>query len=75
MRAFGEKLRQLRLAKGLPPGRLSRKCRVLPDTIRKIGEGRSEASLSMILILCDGLGVSPEALIGGLPVLQERREK
>ncbi len=75
MRLFGEKLRQLRLARGVTPGRMARKCRVSPETIRNVETGRSEPSLSLILILCDGLGVSPDTLIGGLPIPQERRSK
>ncbi len=73
MRAFGERLRQLRLAAGLAPGRLASKCRVSPDMLNNIEGGRVEPSLSLILILCDGLGVSPDTLIGELPVPQERR--
>jgi transcriptional regulator with XRE-family HTH domain len=72
--AFGETSRDLRLAAGLTPARLARKCRISPATLRKIEQGRSgEPRLSMILILCDGLGVNPDSLIGGLPVPQERK--
>ncbi len=75
MRTFGQKLRQLRLAARMPPGRLAHKCRVSLATISNREGGRSESSLSLILILCDGLGVSPDTLIGDLPTLQERRSK
>ena len=71
-REFGQKLRQLRLAAGLTPSRLAHKCRVSPATIGSAENGRREPSLSLILILCDGLGVSPDELIGDLPVPQER---
>jgi len=33
----------------------------------------SEPALSLILILCNGLGVRPDTLIGELPIPQERR--
>ena len=73
MRVFGERVRQLRLGQGVTPKRMASKCRVSPEAIRKVEAGRSEPALSLILILCDGLGVSPDELIGGLPVPQERR--
>jgi hypothetical protein len=38
------------------------------STISKTELARGEPRLSRILILCDGLDVSPDALIGGLPV-------
>jgi transcriptional regulator with XRE-family HTH domain len=72
MRTFGEKLRDLRVAAGLNHKQIAHKCRISPSTISKIELGRSEPSLSLILILCDGLSVSPNALIGGLPIPQER---
>ncbi len=75
MRAFGEKLRELRLAQGLTPGRLARRCRVSRDTLGKVEGGRIEPSLRLILILCDGLGVCPDTLLGELPVPQERRSR
>jgi transcriptional regulator with XRE-family HTH domain len=73
MRAFGQQLRQLRLAAGLTPGRLAHKSRVPPATISSAENGRREPSLSLILILCDALGVSPNELIGDLPIPQERK--
>jgi transcriptional regulator with XRE-family HTH domain len=73
MRAFGERLRQLRLAAGLTRSQLARKCRISQSTLSRAELGRSEPSLSQILILGDALQVTPDALIGGLPVPQERR--
>jgi transcriptional regulator with XRE-family HTH domain len=73
MRAFGQRMRRLRLDAGLTPGRLARKCRVSPATINKAESGLSEPRLSLILILCNGLGVTPDTLIGELPTPQERR--
>ena len=73
MRAFGQRMRKVRLDAGLTPGRLARKCRVSPATISKVESGVSEPRLSLILILCDGLAVTPDTLIGELPTPQERR--
>jgi transcriptional regulator with XRE-family HTH domain len=73
MRAFGEKLQRLRLAAGLTPDGLAEACRVPRETISKAEAGCLEPALWLILIFCDGLGVSPNKLIGGLPVPQERR--
>lgn len=75
MCVFGERLRELRLARGLTPKRMAGRCRVSPEAIRNVEAGRSEPALSLILIFCDGLGVSPDELIGGLPVPRERRGK
>ncbi len=75
MRVFGERLRELRLARGLTPKRTASRCRVPPEAIRNVEAGRIEPALSLILILCDGLGVSPDELIGGLTVPQERRSR
>jgi transcriptional regulator with XRE-family HTH domain len=71
-RAFGEKLRHLRVAAGLTRGQLARKGRISPSTLSKAGLGRSEPRLSLILVLCDALKLSPNILIGELPVPQER---
>jgi transcriptional regulator with XRE-family HTH domain len=72
MRAFGEKLRELRVARGLSPRELAGRCRISPSTISKTELGRGEPRLSLILILCDGLDVSPDALMGDLPASRER---
>jgi transcriptional regulator with XRE-family HTH domain len=73
MRAFGQTMRKLRLEAGLTPGRLARRCRVSPATISQAESGVSEPRLSLILILCDGLGVTPNTLVGELPIPQERK--
>jgi transcriptional regulator with XRE-family HTH domain len=75
MRAFGEKLQQLRVAAGLSRAQLASKCRISPSSVTRTELGQSEPRLSLIVMLCDGLGVSPDTLIGELPVPQERREK
>ena len=73
MRAFGQKLRQLRHAAGLTPDSLAHKSQVSPARISSAENGRKEPSLSLILKLCDGLEVTPNELIGDLPIAQERR--
>ena len=72
-RAFGEKLRHLRVAAGLSRAQLASKCRISPSTVSKTELGHSEPRLSLILILCDGLDLRPERLLGELPIPQERK--
>jgi transcriptional regulator with XRE-family HTH domain len=74
-REFGQTLRQRRLAVGLTPSRLAQRCRVSPATINKAESGITEPRLSLLLILCDGLGITPDTLLGELPVPQERRNR
>jgi transcriptional regulator with XRE-family HTH domain len=72
-RAFGVRLRELRLAAGMPPSRLARKCRLSPATVKSAEHGHGQLTLWLILVLCDGLGVTPDELIGSLPVPREHR--
>ncbi len=73
--AFGTRLRELRVAGGLTRGQLASRCRVSASTICKSELGRGEPRLSLILILCDGLGVSPTELMDDLPTPQARRTR
>ncbi len=73
MRAFGQRLRELRLAAGLTRRQLARKGCISQSTISKAELGRSEPSLSLILILGAALSITPGTLIGGLPAPQQRR--
>jgi transcriptional regulator with XRE-family HTH domain len=66
-------VRELRLAAGLTRAQFARRCRLPTSTISQAELGRGEPRLVLILILCDGLRVSPDALMGALPVPQERR--
>jgi transcriptional regulator with XRE-family HTH domain len=75
MRAFGQKLRQLRHAAGLTPDSLAHKSQVSPARISSAENGRKEPSLSLILKLCDGLELTPNELIGDLPIAQQRRRR
>ncbi len=71
-RAFGQTLRELREAAGLSPAELARRCRISQSTVSKTELARREPRLSLILILCAGLEISPDALLARLPVPQER---
>jgi transcriptional regulator with XRE-family HTH domain len=76
IRAFGEHLRARRQAAGLSTGALAERCRVSVSTISKLELGRGgEPGLTMILIVCDGLAISTDMLLGELPTPQERRAK
>jgi len=72
-RAFGRKLRGLRTAAGMSIPQLADRCRISPSTISRAELGRGEPRLSLILFLCDGLTLTPDALLGDLPVPHERR--
>jgi transcriptional regulator with XRE-family HTH domain len=72
-RGFGHKLRDLRIEAGLTPAELASRCRLSTSAITSIELARSEPRLSIILILCDGLGITPDRLIGDLPTPQLRR--
>lgn len=69
---FGTRVRFHRLAAGIPTSELARRCRLSPNTVARAERGRSEPRISIILILCDGLGVPPGDVLGDLPVPQKR---
>jgi DNA-binding XRE family transcriptional regulator len=76
IRAFGEQLRARRQAADLSVSALAARCRVSPSTISKLELGRGgEPGLLAILILCDGLAISSDMLLGEIPPPQERRPK
>ena len=75
-RALGEQLRARRQAAGLSAGALADRCGVPVSTINTLEPGRGgEPGLTMILIVCDGLAISTDMLLGELPTPQERRPK
>jgi hypothetical protein len=75
-RAFGEQLRARRQAAGLSAGALADRCRVSVSTISKLELGHGgEPGLTMILIVCDGLAISTDMLLGELSPPQARRPK
>jgi DNA-binding CsgD family transcriptional regulator len=65
-RAFGERVRSLRIAADLSEGELATRCGVPRPTIVETEAGGGEPRLSLILTLCEGLGVSPDGLMGEL---------
>jgi transcriptional regulator with XRE-family HTH domain len=72
--AFGEKLREHRKAAHLSETRLAERARLSVSTISKTELGRGgEPSLSLILILCEALAISPNALLNELPTPHARR--
>ena len=74
--AFGQQLRARRRAVDLSVTTLAARCRVSPSTISKLEAGRGgEPGLLAILIVCDGLAISSDMLLGELPAPQERRPK
>ncbi|MBA3808223.1 MAG: helix-turn-helix domain-containing protein [Solirubrobacterales bacterium] len=76
IRAFGQQLRARRRAAHLSVSALAARCRVSPSTISKLEAGRGgEPGLVAILIVCDGLAISSDMLLGELPAPQERRPK
>lgn len=76
IRAFGDQLRARRQAADLSLSALAARCRVPPSTISKLELGcGGEPGLLAILILCDGLAISSDMLLGELPPPQERRPK
>ena len=73
MRAFGERVGRHRLAAGLSEEELAARCGVSASSIKKTELGRKEPRLSLILMLCTRLGLSPDALMRGLLVRKGAR--
>ncbi len=71
-RALGQTLRDLREAAGLSSAELARRCRISQFTVSKTELARREPRLSLIMILCAGLEISPDTLLAQLPIPQER---
>jgi DNA-binding CsgD family transcriptional regulator len=65
-RAFGERVRGLRIAKGLSEGELAERCGVPPATITRTELGGKEPPLCLILSLSAGLDVLPGVLVEDL---------
>lgn len=53
-RAFGEKLRHIRVGAGESGESFAERCGISPGASSKTARGQSETRLSLILILCDG---------------------
>lgn len=63
-RAFGQLIRDARLAAELSQESLAAACEVHPTYISHLERGRSSPSLEVICALADALGVSAGALVG-----------
>jgi predicted transcriptional regulator len=74
--AFGEQVRARRKAADLSMRGLAERCRVPVSAIGTLEAGRGgEPGLMMILIVCDGLAITADMLLGELPTPQERRAR
>jgi transcriptional regulator with XRE-family HTH domain len=71
--AFGEKLRTERERRNLSQEALAEIANVHRTQIGALEQGLRDPHLTMLLILADGLGVSPGALLEGLFVPTERK--
>ena len=63
IRAFGERLRELRLAKGYSQERLANECEIPPAHISRIETGAINTSLSHICLIARVLKVEPKELM------------
>jgi transcriptional regulator with XRE-family HTH domain len=71
--AFGAKLRAERECRNLSQEGLAEIANVHRTHLGALELGMREPGLTMLLILADGLGVSPDTLLEGLFVPRERR--
>lgn len=73
-RSFGARVSELRKQAGLTQRELATRASLSQVTLSRTESGSgSEPGLSLILILCQALEVSPDALLAHLPVPRERR--
>lgn len=63
-RAFGERVRELRLASGLTQDDLAERCGLFRTYLSRIETGRANPTLTMIHALASSLGVPVVALFG-----------
>jgi|CZKG01.1.fsa_nt_gi transcriptional regulator with XRE-family HTH domain len=75
LEGFAENVRRLRAAKapGFSQERLSSVTRLHRTEIGKIEQGHVEPRLTTLVILAQGLGVTVDELVAGLPVPEERK--
>jgi transcriptional regulator with XRE-family HTH domain len=71
--AFGEKLRASRERRNLSQEALARLADIHRTHLSALEQGLRDPSMTMLLILADGLGVEPNALLDGLFVPRERK--
>lgn len=65
-RAFGDRMRELRVREGISQDGLAREADVHPTSIGRLERGGREPRLTTILRLAHGLGVEPGELVNGL---------
>ncbi len=63
-RAFGDRIRELRLAVGMTQEDLAERCGLFRTYMSRIETGKANPTLTMIHALADSLGVSVPALFG-----------
>jgi len=63
MGSFGERLRSVRLEKGLTQNQLAKSCDTSAGLIRHIEKSRRIPSYALLLTLCNVLNTSPEYLM------------
>jgi transcriptional regulator with XRE-family HTH domain len=73
LQAFGEKLRAERERRNLSQEALAEIANVHRTQLGALESGRRDPHLTMLLILAEGLGVSPVTLLEGLFVPRARR--
>jgi transcriptional regulator with XRE-family HTH domain len=75
LEGFAQNVRRLRAAKspGFSQERLSGATKLHRTEIGKIEQGHVEPRLTTLVILADGLGVTVDELVEGLPVPVERK--
>ena len=61
---FGERIRQIRKAKGWRQRHVAERLGVIPETISLYETGAREPSLKNLVKLCGALGCTPNDLIG-----------
>lgn len=64
IKSIGNNIQLARLKKGLTQEELSEKCNVSAQYISAIESGRTSGSLSLIIEICNILGVSPNYVFG-----------
>ncbi len=60
---FGERVTRLREARGLTKKALAQRCQIPESVLSAVEKGRREARITMILILAEGLELTPGELL------------
>jgi ribosome-binding protein aMBF1 (putative translation factor) len=73
LRAFGERLRAERERRNLSQEALARVANIHRTQLGALELGQRDPHLTMLLVLADGLGITPGRLLEGLFVPRERK--